>query len=86
MLLNRLQVFIFCLLFVTCIYHMIHSDSIYLVSKPLSDRPPITPLPPIYFPILLKMTLQANKSKAYRPYQRQRPRKYNYSSYYQYNK
>ena len=80
MLLNRLQVFIFCLLFVTCIYHMTHSDS-----KP--SIPPITYLQPIYIPILLRTPLYVNKSKAYRSYQR-RPtrnarRKYNYSSYYQ---
>lgn len=90
MLLNRLQLFIFCLLFVTFIYHITHSHSHYSISKP--SLPPTTYFQPIYFPVLpihitpLQFTLQVNESKAYRAYKRRNTRiarrKYKYSSYH----
>lgn len=90
MLFKRLQVFIFCLLFVTFIYHILPHHSFYTVSPP--KLPSVTYFQPIYFPILpiysipLKTSLMINQSKAYRSYQRRLSknarRKFNYSTYH----
>ncbi len=90
MLFNRLQLFIFCLLIVTFIYHILPHHHFHTVPPP--KLPSVTYFQPIYFPVLpvytipLKTSLQINESKAYRSYQRKLARnarrKHNYSTYH----
>lgn len=73
MLFNRIQVFIFCLLFITSIYHFLHSHPTP-IHKPTPSSIYYQPIhlfihtiPSTHYPLI-------NHSKAYRTYQQKRTR------------